>query len=229
MLTIGSRAVELFPSESPGAPLVALFGFEEGAASVWQAARTAASVDFSLAAIGGVSWDDDMTPWPAPPVAKGMAPCGGRADAWIEELTGTVLPALCERLPGKPSYLALAGYSLGGLFAVYAPYRTSMFARVASASGSMWYPGFLEYARTHAFARTPDCVYLSLGDKEANTRNPMMKPVEENTRKLAEWYQSQGVNNTFELNPGGHFREPEARMARGIAWMLKARYKPRET
>ena len=44
--------------------------------------------------------------------------------------------------------------------------------------------------------------------------------LEENTRALKERYEKAGVETVFELNPGNHFRDAEARMARGIVWML---------
>ena len=49
-----------------------------------------------------------------------------------------------------------------------------------------------------------------------------MRPVEENTRLLAEHYRNTGIETALEMNPGGHFRDAERRMARGIAWMLEA-------
>ena len=49
-------------------------------------------------------------------------------------------------------YHAIAGDSMAGLFAVYALYRTQVFSRVASASGSLWYPGLLEYALMYELA-----------------------------------------------------------------------------
>ena len=221
MLKIGERTVELFPPQKPGAPLVVLNGFADEGAAVCAAIRAETGEDFTLAAVGGLKWDDDMTPWPIPPIARGADPCGGKAEAYLEELTGAVLPAVRAELPGEPVYSALAGYSLGGLFAVYALYRTDVFARVASASGSMWYPGFMDYVRKHAPLRRPDFISLSLGDKEANTRNPLMKPVEENTRQLEARLRDMGVATFFELNPGGHFRDADARMGRAIARMLE--------
>ena len=220
-LSIEEKRVELFPSENPGAPLVVLNTVTGEGGAVLQAVKGMTDVDFALAAVGNLRWGDDMTPWPAPPVRKGEAPCGGRADDYLQLLTGRILPAVVERLPKAPAYIALAGYSLGGLFALYATTRTDMFARVASASGSLWYPGFVEYVRTHGPLREPDCLYLSLGDREGRTNNPLMRPVEENTRLLAGHYQGAGIHAVLEMNPGGHFRDAVRRTARGIAWLLQ--------
>ena len=222
MLKIEGKIIELFPSARPGAPLVVLNGESGEGSAVVEAVRGKTEADFSLAAVSGLSWDDDLTPWPIPPIMKGGAPCAGRADEYIESLAGAILPKVTEAFPAEPAYIALAGYSLAGLFALYAMYRTDRFARVASASGSLWYPGFVEYAGSRAPVRQPDALYLSLGDREGKTRNPLMRPVEDNTRRLAEHYRDAGIPMTLEMNPGGHFNDPNGRTARAIAWMLEA-------
>ena len=68
--------------------------------------------------------------------------------------------------------------------------------------------------------RTPDRVYLSLGDREKNTKNAVMCQVEENTAALYRRFCEQGIACIFELNPGSHFQEVEHRLARGIAWVV---------
>ena len=85
----------------------------------------------------------------------------------------------------------------------------------------MTYPDFADYVRRQPWVRRPEKLYLSLGDREARTRNPMMRLVEDKTRALAAFYEAQGVPTVLEMNPGGHFNEPERRMARGIAWILE--------
>jgi len=221
MLSIEGKAVEVFPSERPGAPLVVLNGEAGEGAAVHTAVKALTDVDFSLAAVSGLRWEDDLTPWPIPPIMKGQAPCAGQADDYIELLARKIVPEIIGELPAAPEYVALAGYSLAGLFALYAMYRTDLFARAASASGSLWYPDFVAFAKSHAPVRRPDALYLSLGDREGRTRNPLMRPVEENTHILAEHYREAGINTRFEMNPGGHFNDPNGRMARAIAWMLE--------
>ena len=114
----------------------------------------------------------------------------------------------------------IAGYSLAGLFAVYALYRTDVFSGAVSASGSLWFPGFLDYVTSHAMPRTPGRVYLSLGDREKNTKSPVMCRVEENTAALHERFCAEGIACIFELNPGNHFQNVEQRIAKGIAWIV---------
>ncbi len=102
----------------------------------------------TVAAVEGVDWNCELTPWPAPPVARGQPDFGGNADALLGELAGRILPEVEAEL--RPSARWIAGYSLAGLFAVYAALSTRLFARVASVSGSMWYPGFSDWVAAGA-------------------------------------------------------------------------------
>ncbi len=215
--------VELVPAMRPGAPLVVLNGQAGEGNRVADAVRRQTDADFSLAAVEVRDWGRDLTPWPAPPAFGGDEPYGGGADAYLRELTERILPEILRALPAEPAFAALVGYSLAGLFALYAPFRTDAFARIASVSGSLWYPGFEAFARESAWARRPDCVYLSLGDREARTRNPAIAPVERNTRALAEFLTAQCIPTTLEMNPGGHFDHPDLRLARGVARLLAGR------
>ena len=220
-MNIEGKAVELFPPLNPGAPLVLLNGEAGEGVAVSEAVKRLTKADFALAVVSGLRWEDDLTPWPIPPIRRGGAPCGGRADAYIDLLTRRILPEILAVLPATPAYLALAGYSLAGLFALYAMYRTDRFARIASASGSLWYPGIVDYVQNHTPLRRPDGLYLSLGDKEGRMRNALMRPVEDNTRLLAAFYRNASIPTALEMNPGGHFNDPNGRMARAIAWMLE--------
>ena len=81
------------------------------------------------------------------------------------------------------------------------------------------------------FARKPERVYFSLGDQESRTKNPVMRLVEDNTRKLCDAYAAQGVETTFGRNPGNHFQDAELRLAKGVAWILggQAMERPMQT
>lgn len=50
----------------------------------------------------------------------------------------------------------------------------------------------------------------------------MMRGVLDATRGFEALLRERGVETTLELNPGNHFCEPDARTARGIAWLLRA-------
>ena len=204
-----------------GAPLVLMNAFENEGKDTFEELRKLTAADFSLAAVRITKWNRDMSPWDAAPVFKNDDPFTGGADAYLGKLTGEILPAVIGELGSEPEYTALAGYSLAGLFAVYAMYRTSAFSRIVSASGSMWFPRFVEFAKSHELAERPEKLYFSLGDKESKTRSKVMEPVERNTAGLHEYYRSLGIDTVFELNPGNHFQDPAGRLAKGIAWVLK--------
>ena len=176
---------------------------------------------YSLLAITVSEWNIDLSPWKAPAVFKGEPDFGCGADEYISELVNDIVPSVCDEHGLKPCAINIAGYSMAGLFALYSLYKTDRFAGAASCSGSLWFPGFPEYVHEHEFASVPSKIYLSLGDCEAKTKNPVMATVEDNTRSLAEQYSSQGYDVLFEMNQGGHFNDPELRTAKGIAWMLK--------
>lgn len=97
---------------------------------------------------------------------------------------------------------------------MWAVYQTDLFDRVASISGSLWFDSFLDFMRTN----TPKSklVYLSLGDREKDVKNPRLAAVEDCTAQAVELLRAQGVSTVFEMNRGGHFRDIPTRIARGI-------------
>ena len=209
-----------FRSTAPDASLVVLNTFEGEGALVFNLVRSMTDADFSLLEVSGMDWNRDLSPWEAPAVFKNDASFGGKADDYLHELTEKVIPAAVSEMGSKPKSVFIAGYSLAGLFAVYSLYKTSVFSGAASASGSFWFPGFLEFVSSHELASKPSKVYLSLGDREAKTRNSVMSMVQDNTERLVTLYKAKGIDVVYELNPGNHFQDPAKRMAKGIARLL---------
>ena len=220
-MTIANREVKIYPATRTGSPLVVFNAFEDEGAAVHTELEKLTTADFTLATVNITEWNSDLPPWEIPPVYKNDEPFMGGADAYLETLTGEIIPAIIGELGSEPAYIALAGYSLAGLFAVYAMYRTDRFARIASASGSMWYPGFMDFVKSHKPEALPKKLYLSLGDKEARTRNQVMATVEQNTGTLYDYYKSLGVEAVFEMNSGNHFQNVAQRMAKGIVWLVR--------
>lgn len=209
-----------FSRESaPKVPLVILHTFQGEGKEVFDKCTEIGCNNFALAAIGGLNWNHDLSPWAAPTIGNNKYGFGG-ADEYIKKLTNEIMPEIRAKLGLKPEFTAIAGYSLAGLFALYAAYRTDVFSRIASVSGSLWFPGFTEFAETSKFVKTPDRIYLSLGESEAKTRDKNLAPMRKNTEKLAEIYKSQNIQTVFELNPGNHFTETILRTAKGIKNLL---------
>ena len=161
-------------------------------------------------------WNQDLPPWGAPAM-QGEEPFGeGAPDtlAFIRE------HLLSEIGTGGEQEIYLGGYSLAGLFAMWAAYQTDVFAGVAAASPSLWYPGWPAFAEKKQ-VRAPK-VYLSLGKKEEKTRHPVMQTVGENIRKQFDLARRSPKceDVILEMNPGNHFQDADLRMAKGFAWLL---------
>lgn len=212
--------------ESVRAPLVLLHAGAAEADAIGRACDADRDCPgYFMAAVDGIAWERDLTPWPAPKAFRGGKDFTGGAPAYLQELTECILPVAEEKIRTccpdyRPVYTAAAGYSLAGLFAVWALFETNVFHRAASASGSFWYDGFTERLAGRSPARLPDCCYFSLGDTESHTANRRLARAEECTAAVRDCFAEKGVPTVFEMNPGGHFLEPEVRMAKGIRWML---------
>ncbi|MCR4787567.1 MAG: esterase [Lachnospiraceae bacterium] len=168
--------------------------------------------DFMLLACFVDDWNRDLSPWKAGAVF-GNEPFAGGAEATLNALKSDVL----GKYPGRR--FILGGYSMAGLFALWASYRTDAFCAVAAASPSVWYPDFLTYATDHEIKT--NAVYLSLGDKEERTKNKVMRTVGDNIKALHERYTDKGIKNVLEWNEGNHFTEPDVRLSKAFAWTVE--------
>ena len=158
------------------------------------------------------NWNKDLSPWEAPAVFGKEAFGSGARETLTEILND------CG---DKNKSYYLGGYSLAGLFSLWAAYQTDCFRGIAAVSPSVWFPGYDEY--TAGNERKTGSIYLSLGDREENTRNPVMRTVGDKIRTLYAELKAQNADCVLEWNPGNHFQEPERRMALGFAWLLNRR------
>lgn len=215
--------IELFHEQDSNrqTPIIIVPTFEKESANLWKELQAFGCQNFIFAAVSVENWEKDLSPWEAKKVFKGGSDFGSGADKHIIILADNILPQIRQQTGSSEGPCYLAGYSFAGLFALYSLYKTNLFAGAASVSGSLWFPGFTGFAIEHKFPRKPDALYFSLGDKESSTRNGIMKTVGENTEQLFSHYNKLNINCTYETNPGNHFQEPEKRLAKGIAWLLK--------
>ena len=175
---------------------------------------------FLLAAVQVENWNDDLSPWPAPPV-WGRQGFGGRAGdtlAWLEQAVPGIRRQYSIKEDGKA---ILGGYSLAGLFALWAAAQTDALYGVAAASPSVWFPGWSEYEAAHPIQAQR--VYLSLGDREEHTKNQTMAAVGDNIRTLHSALLQRGKACTLEWNAGGHFKDADLRTARAFAWVMEGK------
>ena len=214
------KTISIFPSLEATAPIIYLNTVSGEGQKVFKEAQAVGCPPFTLIAVSGLDWNHDMAPWDSPAAFKKGEPFTSGADDYLRLLVEEIISRAEKELPVPPAWRGIAGYSLAGLFALYAIYQTDVFSRVGCMSGSLWFPGFKEYVLSHEPKRWPDCIYFSLGDKEAKTRNPVLKTVQENTEEIQTFYQNKGIDTVFQLNPGNHYDHVAERTAAGIAWML---------
>lgn len=214
-----NKKITVYPALEKNRPVIYLTTYNDDGGEVYAELQKGGCPDFTLVTVSGLNWEAELSPWAAGNLFKYSEMFTGGADAYLQFLTQQVLPQAEAGLNGI-LWRGLAGYSLAGLFTVYALYKTYLFSRAASMSGSLWYPGFKDFALKNTLCKTPQHLYFSLGDKEARARNQYLKTVQQCTEELAAHYRSLGINTCYELNPGGHYRDIIKRSAAGIKWLL---------
>ena len=234
---ISGLSVHTQMSSVAGAPVVYLLG------DVADHSPVQVPEGVSLVNVGVDLWEENFSPWCAPRVFAKGPNFGDGAQKTLDTLINQAIPWAESELSEPPAYRALVGYSLAGLFSLWAGVSPQVargmspqvargcqsdapaatFQRIGAVSGSFWFPGLLDYVDqqlsggvvglTHA--------YLSLGDREARTPNPQIMHVRENAKLLASKLQNAGIISTFELNRGNHFQNVEGRMQKALDWLVK--------
>ena len=172
--------------------------------------RKQGKADFQLIAVKVDNWNRDLSPWEASAVF-GREGFGDGAGERLQFLLG-------QCADRRKAYY-IGGYSLAGLFSLWAAYQTDIFAGVAAVSPSVWFPGFLQYMKEHDMRAKS--VYLSLGNHEERTRNPLMATVGDCIREGYNLLKMQKIRTILEWNPGNHFKDAGIRTAKGFAWLIR--------
>ena len=175
---------------------------------------------FTHIAIRINKWNGELTPWPAPPVF-GKIPFGDGAKDTLLYIREELLPEIKSRYASSADShnTLLGGYSLAGLFALWASYQPHFpFRGIVSASPSAWYTGWLDYAEAHQ----PQVkhAYLSLGDKEERTKTKLMSTISKDILRQEQIFRNKGVNCKMEWNEGNHFQDNGVRTAKGFVWLM---------
>ena len=168
--TIISRlSIRAQMSSVAGAPIVYLLG------DVADNSPIQVPEGVSLVNIGVDLWEENFSPWCAPRVFAKGPNFGDGAQKTLDTLINQVVPWTESELTEPPAYRALVGYSLAGLFSLWAgvsqqvargcrpddvssqpgpssqpgaPHvnaSTPTFQRIGAVSGSFWFPGLLDY------------------------------------------------------------------------------------
>ncbi|MCR5688594.1 MAG: esterase [Lachnospiraceae bacterium] len=165
--------------------------------------------DVSFMVVCVDDWNRDLSPWEAPAVYGNESFAGGAEDT---------LRFILDNCPDGRR-LCIGGYSLAGLFSLWAACHTDMFSGVAAVSPSVWFPGFSDRFRNASIHA--DSVYLSLGDRESSAKNPLLATVGDCIRDVHATLSDKKIPCILEWNEGNHFKDPGKRCERGFSWLLK--------
>ena len=238
---ISGLSIHTQMSSVAGAPIVYLLG------DVADNSPVQVPEGVSLVNVGVDLWEKNFSPWCAPRVFAKGSNFGDGAQKTLDTLINQVVPWAESDLTEPPAYRVLVGYSLAGLFSLWAGVSqqvargcqpddalsqpgaphidapTPTFQRIGAVSGSFWFPGLLDYVDQQLNGGVVGLThaYLSLGDREARTPNPQIMHVRENAELLASKLESAGITSMFELNRGNHFQNVEGRMQKALDWLVK--------
>lgn len=202
----------------------------------------ASPTGFAMVFFDCVEWARALMPWADDAVSRD-AEVGRHAPDTLRFIECTLLPWLRERFGALPCIIG--GYSLGGLFALWAARNTDAFTAVAAASPSLWINGWGEYAAAHPILSpqatahhslnttlqistpqhitTTTPIHLSLGDREEHCRNQRMKRIGDCVRAehtlLCQQLSPTAV--TLRWHEGGHFGAEAERTAEAFAWCIE--------
>ena len=238
---ISGLSIHTQMSSVAGAPIVYLLG------DVADNSPVQVPEGVSLVCIGVDLWEENFSPWCAPRVFAKGPNFGDGAQKTLDTLINQVIPWAESELTESPAYRVLVGYSLAGLFSLWAGVSqpgaphvdapsqpgapgaphvdapVATFQRIGAVSGSFWFPGLLDHVDQQLRGGVVSLThaYLSLGDREARTPNPQIMHVRENAELLASKLESAGITSMFELNRGNHFQNVEGRMQKALDWLVK--------
>lgn len=165
--------------------------------------------EIQMIAIKVDNWNQELSPWKAQAVF-GKEAFGDGASNFLAEIL-----KLCA---DKNKKYYLGGYSLAGLFGLWACCQSDKFAGIAAASPSVWFPDFLTYMEENEIKSS--CIYLSIGDREEKTKNVILSTVGDNIRKLEKIIRERKVNCILEWNQGNHFKDAGERTAKAFSWVI---------
>ena len=145
-MQIGNTSCRIYGEANAEYLLLQMTGEHELQSMDYEVAAIAqSSQNFLFAALPVESWNDALSPWKAPAV-WGKQGFGGKAGDTLRFLTEQVIPTLEQQFPLPENVkIILGGYSLAGLFALWASTQTDLFYGVAAASPSVWFPGWMEF------------------------------------------------------------------------------------
>lgn len=217
---IDGKIVKIYCGQGEHLPVIYSNDYSESGEQVRRCCEELGCLPFHLVTVSKFAWNQNMSPWSSEPVVTKNDHFDGNAPLYLKWFIEKVVPYAEKTLALKNSVSYIAGYSMAGLFALWSLYETGFFSGAVCVSGSLWYPGFCEFALEHELKHTPVGIYLSVGDRESMVKNTVLQKTESAFRTLCAHYQHDNIPSVFDLNPGNHYKEMVLRMAKGYRWIL---------
>ena len=218
-MSVAGRLCRLFGSETPDVLLIQPSARHENASLEAEVTQLAALIDrpFLLVTIELEDWTIDLMPWWDGNISRDPE-AGNHGQETLDYILHGLLPELERRYGPRP--VILGGYSLAGLFALWASTRTDRFRAIAAASPSVWIHGWIPFAKKNR--PMTEAVYLSLGDREEHVKNQAIARVGDNIRAYYEMLRTQldPEHCTLVWEEGGHFNDDAGRLARAFAYSV---------
>jgi len=193
------KRIDLFINEDYSKAPYTLVLFAEINNDLIEAIKEKISEPLHIIGFEEFEWNKDFSPWP-------FDKFGGEGDNTIK-----------MALDGQVGKVMVAGYSMGGLLALYAASTDPRVVSFASVSGSFWYPDLIVHLMNNPIKNK--AVYLSLGDDEYKTKHYLMHSINERTSQIRDIL-TDSNKVFFEWNGGNHFRNTEERIVKGIMYLL---------
>lgn len=195
-----------------------IYPFVNGFDEQWlQTQSTTRGVSLVVVYIPLNRWNDDLTPWPEPPEAKGFEPFGGDAPAFLDLLIRKIIPECETGLSFKER--DLLGVSLAGLFTLWQWLDNDTFDSIACLSGSFWYDGFIDWVDNRSVPSKNGVAYFLLGTEEPKAKIKAYQSVGINTETIVKRLESAGITTRFDWVPGNHFANPKPRAEKALQYL----------
>ena len=159
-------------------------------------------------------WDRFLSPWKMENPFQRREDFRGEGDVTLSELLSLIPEVEKNR---KYRSRSLIGYSMGGLFAIWASTRTDLFDSVSSVSGSLWFEGLKDYLSQNR--ANAERIYLTLGKKEKKSSSPVISTVEEKTKEIFSLLSSQSYFVEYKEEEGGHFDNEGQRLINAVSFL----------
>ncbi len=221
IININNKIIKIYiPINMNNIRLIILNSYESSSDNIINKCIKNSIKPFILVEITNINWNNELSPWY---YKDNNTIYDGNANIYLNELINIIIPKInnyINSLNINITYYSLIGYSLAGLFALYASYNTNIFTSIASISGSLWYPNIINYIKNNNISTNINKIYFSLGNKENKIKNSIMSKVRDNTIIIEQYINNLHINTIYEENEGNHFNNIDTRIYKAIKWLL---------